>query len=194
MFAQAHQPLPRGADQDFARVKFDHGQTDARGQQAGFHQPRALAAIARANRALRLARQPQAAPDQPRQKRQELGRSPNADELAARLGIPAAELGAYATEAIQLSSLDASYDDQSAQYASDQPDPFALLSEMEDRDRLVEAMATLPDRLKLVLQLHFVEELNLTEIARVLDVSVPRVHQLKVQALTRLRDAMNEDA
>ena len=48
-------------------------------------------------------------------------------------------------------------------------------------------MANLPERLQLVMQLYFVEELNLAEIAATLDVSVPRVHQLKAQALTRLK-------
>jgi RNA polymerase sigma factor for flagellar operon FliA len=54
-------------------------------------------------------------------------------------------------------------------------------------------MIRLPDRLKLVLQLFFVEELNLTEIAAVLEVSVPRVHQLRAKALTDLRRLMEGD-
>ena len=61
---------------------------------------------------------------------------------------------------------------------------------MQDNARLGEAMVALPDRLKLVLQLYFVEELNLTEIAQVLEVSVPRVHQLKAQALVKIREFM----
>jgi RNA polymerase sigma factor for flagellar operon FliA len=60
----------------------------------------------------------------------------------------------------------------------------------EDRERLLQAMVQLPDRLKLVLQLFFVEELNLTEIAAVLEVSVPRVHQLRAKALKDLRALM----
>jgi RNA polymerase sigma factor for flagellar operon FliA len=48
----------------------------------------------------------------------------------------------------------------------------------------------LPERLQLVIQLYFVEELNLAEIAQVLDVSIPRVHQLKAQALEKLRAAL----
>jgi len=59
-----------------------------------------------------------------------------------------------------------------------------------DRDRLVAALGELPDRLKLVLQLFFVEEMNLTEIAAVLDVSVPRVHQLRAKALKDLKGLM----
>lgn len=51
-------------------------------------------------------------------------------------------------------------------------------------------MVQLPDRAKLVLQLFFVEELNLTEIAAVLEGSVPRVHQLRAKALKDLRALM----
>ena len=48
----------------------------------------------------------------------------------------------------------------------------------------------LPERLQLVLKLYFIEELNLNEIAAVLGVSVPRVHQLKADALKKARVAM----
>ena len=41
-----------------------------------------------------------------------------------------------------------------------------------------------------MVQLYFLEELNLSEIAEALQVSVPRVHQLKAQALDRLREAL----
>ncbi|HSG57034.1 MAG TPA: sigma-70 family RNA polymerase sigma factor [Paracoccaceae bacterium] len=67
-----------------------------------------------------------------------------------------------------------------------------MLSQLQDNTRLAGAMIQLPERLQLVLQLYFVEELNLTEIAAVLDVSVPRVHQLKTQALVKLRDLMQD--
>lgn len=41
-----------------------------------------------------------------------------------------------------------------------------------------------------MVQLYFVEELNLSEIASALQVSIPRVHQLKAQALARLRASL----
>lgn len=53
------------------------------------------------------------------------------------------------------------------------------------------AIGTLPERLQLIIQLYFVEELNLAEIAETLQVSVPRVHQLKAQALDKLRGALD---
>lgn len=60
----------------------------------------------------------------------------------------------------------------------------------EDRDRLAMAIAALPDRLQLIVQLYFLEELNLSEIAEVLGVSIPRVHQLKANALAALRESL----
>ena len=136
---------------------------------------------------IRRRRQTEAARDS---LRQQLGREPSDAELAQSLGITAAELAASSTAQIQLSSLDEAYDDNSAHFATDLPDPFEVLSQLEDNDRLADAMIDLPERLQLVLQLYFVEELNLTEIAAVLEVSVPRVHQLKAQALVKLRDLM----
>ena len=56
---------------------------------------------------------------------------------------------------------------------------------------VLEAIAMLPQRLQLVVQLYFVEELNLAEIAETLAVAVPRVHQLKAQALDALRKGLD---
>ncbi len=122
--------------------------------------------------------------------RQRFGREPGDGELAAQLGIPVTELAQHNTAQIQLASLDEAYDESSLHFATDLPDPFEVLSQLQDNSRLGAAMVELPERLQLVLQLYFVEELNLTEIAEVLEVSVPRVHQLKAQALVKLRDLM----
>lgn len=140
--------------------------------------------------AIRRRRQAEAARDA---LRQQLGREPSDAELAAKLDITPAELAAATLTQIHLAPLDEAYDDHSAHFATELPDPFEVLSQMEDSSRLGEAMVRLPERLQLVLQLYFVEELNLTEIAQVLEVSVPRVHQLKTQALVKLRDLMQED-
>lgn len=125
--------------------------------------------------------------------RQQLGREPGDAELAAKLGIPLADLGQHNTAQIHLAPLDDAYDGSSMHFATNLPDPFEVLSQLQDGDRLGAAMVELPERLQLVLQLYFVEELNLTEIAEVLEVSVPRVHQLKAQALVKLRDLMERE-
>lgn len=121
-----------------------------------------------------------------------LGREPLSQELAEAMGLGMAELAALeeASEPVRIESLDETYADSDLAYADDRPDSFALLADAELRHRVGEAIATLPERLQLVVQLYFVEELNLAEIAVTLGVSVPRVHQLKAQALERLRLAL----
>ena len=75
-------------------------------------------------------------------------------------------------------------------YVDDGPNALELLADEELRGHLASAIADLPERLKLVVQLYFVEEMNLAEIAGVLEVSIPRVHQIKAQALERLKEAL----
>ena len=94
------------------------------------------------------------------------------------------------TAPVRLTSLESEYNDKSGQFADGRPNSFDLLSEAEDAGRVAAALTGLPDRLRLVLQLYFLEELNLAEIAAVLDISVPRVHQLKAQAITQLRSGL----
>jgi RNA polymerase sigma factor for flagellar operon FliA len=122
-----------------------------------------------------------------------LGREPGRAELAQTMDVSDAELLAIEASGVRLTPIDDAYDETSLAFASDDPDPFEALCAAEDRDRLLQAMIALPDRLKLVLQLFFVEELNLTEIAAVLEVSVPRVHQLRAKALKDLRALMEGD-
>ncbi|GMN01773.1 sigma-70 family RNA polymerase sigma factor [Erythrobacter sp. MTPC3] len=117
----------------------------------------------------------------------ELGRMPLPEELAQKLGFSEEELREVEASQTRLTSIDDSYDDSDAAFADQAPDPFAVLSAMDDRERLILAMGELPKRSQLVLQLFFVEELNLTEISEILEVSVPRVHQLRAQALGKLK-------
>ncbi len=122
-----------------------------------------------------------------------LGRAPAAREIAAHLGCSLAELYAIEAAGVQIASIEDSYDDRNSAFASNIPDPFDTLAALDDRDRLVDAMGELPQRLQLVLELFFVKELNLTEIAAVLEVSVPRVHQLRAQALAKLKTLLAID-
>lgn len=115
------------------------------------------------------------------------GIDPTRAQVAKALGIGDAELLEIEASAITLTSISDSYNESNSAFASEEPDPFDILSGQEDRERLIAAMGQLPERLMLILQLFFVEELNLTEIAKVLEVSVPRVHQLRAKALKDLQ-------
>ncbi len=143
----------------------------------------------------RIARKRRSAYDRTLDKlRSQSGNEPTRAQIGAAMGIDDAELLEIESSAITVTSIADEYDETSTAFAADDPDPFEVLSDMEDRERLVAAMQQLPQRAMLVLQLFYVEELNLTEIAGVLEVSVPRVHQLRAKALVDLRALMERDA
>jgi RNA polymerase sigma factor FliA len=121
-----------------------------------------------------------------------LGRDPASHELAEAMGIDESELAALRDSSMPLrfESIDEVYSDQDLAYAADLPDSFSQLANEELRGAVVDAITDLPERLRLIVQLYFVEELNLSEIAEVLQVSIPRIHQLKAQALGKLRESL----
>ena len=150
---------------------------------------RASSADARSVRAKRRQMQ-----DAERRLRGALGRDPTMIELAAMLGLSVEDTHRLRSEAaaVSVESIEECYSDSDSAFAADTPDAESVLLQQEDRTALAAAIGTLPERLQLVVQLYFVEELNLTEIAAVLEVSVPRVHQLKASALAKLQAAMAE--
>jgi RNA polymerase sigma factor for flagellar operon FliA len=119
----------------------------------------------------------------------EFGRQPTHPELAARMGISEGELAAtrVAATPLRFDKLEECYSDSDPAFADDEPDSFDRLCDAEASTYLSEAIHTLGSRHQLVIQLYFVEELNLSEIANILDVSIPRAHQIKAQALAELR-------
>lgn len=118
----------------------------------------------------------------------ELGEPPTEPQLAEALNLTLQELRDIVDAAdVQTVSLEAIYPDIESSLRSDAPDPEECAVSNEDRETLVRAIGALPERQAMVIQLYFVEELNLAEIAQVLDISVPRVHQIKAAALAKLR-------
>ena len=57
---------------------------------------------------------------------------------------------------------------------------------------LAEHIASLPEREAMVLQLYFVEEMNLDEIGQVLNVGAARICQIKKAALDKLRTSLRD--
>jgi len=124
-----------------------------------------------------------------------LGRVPTEDELAEAMGMTTAALGELraSSEPMRFEPIEDTYSDSDMAFADDRPDSFEILADEQSRAAVVAAISGLPERLQRVIQLYFVEELNLAEIAEVLSVSVPRVHQLKAQALDKLRAALGDE-
>ena len=120
----------------------------------------------------------------------QLQREPKNSEIAIDMGLEASELDnweqAFAANTHQ--SLDSVYDEFSIWFASNDQSPEDELSDTELRENLVEALKTLPEREAMLVQLYYVEELNVYEIAEVLEITTGRVSQIKKSAISRLRE------
>ena len=122
----------------------------------------------------------------------ELGHAPEEAQVAARLGVTPDKLRLdYANaQPVRFEPIEDVYSDEGPWFASDEPDAFAQLSEGEERDTLIAAIASLPEREMLVVQLYYVEEMNLEEIGQVIGVGAARVCQIKASAHAKLKKAM----
>lgn len=120
----------------------------------------------------------------------QLVREPTEKEIANEMGISTTQLAdmRWHSQPMTQMELNDCYDDQSSFFTSSEPNGEEMLLAVENKEQLADAIAALPERHKLVIQLYFLEELNLSEIAAVLDVSVPRVHQVKSAAIAKLRE------
>ena len=122
------------------------------------------------------------------------GRPPTAAEMAAALGISMGEWAQLRAtiEPARTESLDALYHDGDSAFAD--PAEAADLAMIRDEGTalLASAVARLPEREAMILQLYFVEELSLEEIGSVLGVGAARVCQIKKVALGRMRSMIEE--
>ncbi len=123
---------------------------------------------------------------------QATGHAPGEAMIASHLGVSVEKLRAdYLTaDAVRFDSIDEVYADDLPWFADDTPDAFDQLAEGELRDRLIAAVAALPEREAMVIQLYYVDELNLEEIGEVLGVGAARICQIKAAAHGRLKKAM----
>lgn len=122
----------------------------------------------------------------------ELGRAPADAEVAERLGVSVEKLRAeYASaEAVRFDSIDDMYSDESPWFMSDEPNAFDQLADSDQREALIAAISALPEREQMVIQLYYVEELNLEEIGQVIGVGAARVCQIKASAHAGLKKAL----
>jgi RNA polymerase sigma factor FliA len=123
---------------------------------------------------------------------QKLHRAPTDIEMAAALGLLPADYHATvsAAESVWHESLDQVYSDYEPWFADTAPDATDIISTKQRRAILTSSIEKLPPREALVLQLYFVEELNLDEIGLMLDIGAARVCQIKKAALDRIRSML----
>ena len=119
----------------------------------------------------------------------QLLRQPSRLEIAEQLEMSEDELTEWeaAFQANTPQSIDSVYDQFSIWFTSPDNNPEEEVNEAELQELLKEALRHLPEREALVIQLYYVEELNVFEIAEVLEVSSGRVSQIKKSAVGQLR-------
>ena len=123
-----------------------------------------------------------------------LGRAATEAEMAAEMGLDAPAYRAMVddSQAVHQESIDEVYSDHSMWFA----DLEERADDAIDRERLQGAIAAaisgLPEREAMVLQLYFVEEMNLEEIGQTLGVGAARICQIKKAALDRVRIALGD--
>lgn len=132
---------------------------------------------------------------------EELGRPPNDEELAERLGISRQKLQVMLSESQNLMlSLDDTYGNDSSGSSMtlldmvedrNSPDPQGEFEAGELRKRLAGAIAALPEREKLLIALYYHENMTLREIGEIICVSESRACQLHAQAILRLRSRLS---
>jgi RNA polymerase sigma factor for flagellar operon FliA len=119
-----------------------------------------------------------------------LNRDPHDHELIQELDININELHKWkeAFAANKLENLDAVYDEFSIWFLSKENDPEEKFNELELRNALLKALKKLEKVEALVIQLYYVEELNVYEIAKILELTNGRISQIKSFAIKKLRN------
>ena len=127
--------------------------------------------------------------------RNKLGREPFHNEIANELGISTEKYfeWSHAFEASVNKSLEDSYDEYSNWFITNDLNPEEQINDIELRDNLKKALTKLEGKEAIIIQLYFVEELNIYEIAEVMEVTTGRVSQIKTSAIKKIRDLLKQD-
>jgi RNA polymerase sigma factor FliA len=128
-----------------------------------------------------------------------LGRTPIESEIAHELGMELSEyqslLGKVrGTQLVYLEDMSRQNEDDDTfldrHVADTSADPLNLLRDQRLKQSLVTAIKTLPEREQYIMSMYYEQEMNLKEIAAVLDITESRVCQLHSQSIARLRAKM----
>ena len=128
-----------------------------------------------------------------------LGRSPLESEIAADLGISLTDyqslLGKVkGTQLVYLEDMTGNSEDEDSfldrHLGDSNADPINVLRDTRLRQALVTAIGNLPEREQYIMSMYYEQDMNLKEIAAVLDVTESRICQLHSQSIARLRAKM----
>ena len=125
---------------------------------------------------------------------QKLGRLPTEAEMSTDMGLEPAAYREIAdsVEMVQHTSMDEVYSDQSMWFADVEDRADDIMERESLKKALAGCIGELPQREAMVLQLYFVEEMNLDEIGQTLGVGAARICQIKKAALDKVRKSLGE--
>jgi len=135
-----------------------------------------------------------------------LGRAPNEEEMADKLGVSVDDFRTTLLEianssVLALDDLWTVSDPDGGQVSlldtirdPNAVDPEEAIDTVELKDRLADAIESLPDRERLVIALYYYEALTLREIGDVLGVTESRVSQLHTKAVLGMRSHLQNAA
>ena len=120
----------------------------------------------------------------------QLQREPVPSQIAEKMGLNLDEYREWekAFNANIHQSLDEVYDEYSMWFVSKDSTPEENLDRSQLKDILKVALKELPKKEAMVIQLYYVEELNVYEIAEVMEITTGRVSQIKKSAVSLLRE------
>jgi len=129
-----------------------------------------------------------------------LGRTPVESEIAAELGMTLADYQTLlskvrGTQLVYLEDMSGRNGDDDDSFldrhvADESADPLNMLRDHRLREALVAAIKLLPEREQYIMSMYYEQDMNLKEIAAVLDITESRVCQLHSQSIARLRAKM----
>jgi RNA polymerase sigma factor for flagellar operon FliA len=128
-----------------------------------------------------------------------LGRTPLEGEIATEMGMSLSDyqslLGKVrGTQLVYLEDMGRGSDDDDSfldrHVADSDADPLNLLGDKRLREALVAAIKLLPEREQLIMSMYYEQDMNLKEIALVMNVTESRICQLHSQSIARLRAKM----
>lgn len=128
-----------------------------------------------------------------------LGRSASESEIAAELGLPLAEYQALlykvkGTQLVYLEDMTGGSEGEDGfldrHMVDGDSDPMQMLRNQRIRSSLVDAIKSLPEREQYIMSMYYEQDMNLKEIAAVLNITESRVCQLHSQSIARLRAKM----
>lgn len=121
--------------------------------------------------------------------RQTLGRPPEDNEIASHLGLSIDDYFAVLDSAMSITVVD----DELPDVVDENADQMKALQHKQLAARIEEKLKELPERERMVLALHYQQDLSFREVAYVLDLTPGRISQLHTQAMIRLRGMLAKE-